>query len=121
MGAEPLRLRYRYDEEWVSDWERVAGEMLVMQRAEHTLGYLKARILEAFLRYGMPCCRPYYRSLISGNIWLYDFAGHVARGTNWQMFPVLADPMCHDSAVIMSAYVAPTGPNVDQSARHYLI
>lgn len=39
-----------YDATWAWDWARIVGEMAVSQRPEHTLGYLKARLLAAFTR-----------------------------------------------------------------------
>lgn len=39
-----------YDATWAWDWARIVGEMAVSQRPEHTLGYMKARLLAAFTR-----------------------------------------------------------------------
>jgi hypothetical protein len=39
-----------YDAAWSWDWARIVGEMAVSQRPEHTLGYMKARLLAAFTR-----------------------------------------------------------------------
>ena len=43
-------LRDAWDATWCWDWERIVGEMAVSQRPEHTLGYMKARLMAAFFR-----------------------------------------------------------------------
>ena len=44
------KLGASYDATWTWDWSRVVGEMAVSQRPEHTLGYIKAKLLAAFTR-----------------------------------------------------------------------
>ena len=44
------KLGASYDATWTWDWSRVVSEMAVSQRPEHTLGYMKAKLLAAFTR-----------------------------------------------------------------------